>query len=133
MTFIPVINQRFQIPRVKNNDQMYISVPQFYFERSRILKEPNIFWMIQFLAIWRSLAGIMPTDDVHYKEKMTTCMIWNIHSGRKRFVYFSFKTLHNFSCIYYNRNGSFFFLDKITHLLNLVLCQVIIKREKKRN
>lgn len=74
----------------------------------------NAYW-------WRSL------------QRKDDNLIWNIHSGRKRFVYFSFKTLHNFSCIYYNRNGSFFFLDKITHLLNLVLCQVIIKREKKRN
>lgn len=49
----------------------------------------NAYW-------WRSL---------HRKDDN---LIWNIHSVGKRFVYFSFKTLHNFSCIYYNRSWSFF-------------------------
>lgn len=74
----------------------------------------------------------MPTDDVHYIEKMTTWFEIFIQVGRDLSI--SLSKLYITSLVYITiETDPFFFLDKITHLLNLVLCQVIIKREKKRN
>lgn len=98
----------------KQWSNVYISVPQFYFERSRILKEPNIFWMIQFLAIWRSLAGIMPTDDVHYKEKMTTWFEIFIQLGRDLSI--SLSKLYITSLVYITIEADHFFRQNYTSL-----------------
>lgn len=107
---------------------MYISVPQFYFERSGISKEPNIFWMIQFLAIWRSLAGIMQTDDIEYKEKMTTWL--EIFNSVGKRLSISLSKLYITFLVYFIIQTDHI-LGQTTSLLNLALCQVIIKREEK--
>lgn len=131
MTFIPVINQRFQIPRVKNNDQMYKRTPILLweiknFKRAKYFLNVTIFSDLKELGWynaywWRSL------------QRKDDNLIWNIHSGRKR-LSISLSKLYITSLVYITiETDPFFFLDKITHLLNLVLCQVIIKREKKRN